>query len=341
LEIQIMNTMSRSLLGLVLTAASLPAFAQQTETRPYVSVMYDTVFADDDRNADSSRGGSIGFGAAINNHWGVEVGGFYDKAKSDGSAAGSTWKEYGGKVDGMFFFSRNPGFSPYTAIGVGGMENKNVTTNNSSFNVFVDAGLGFFKYFPIGSYDIAFRADARYRWVDAKDIPGAHSFGEPVVRVGLVFPFGKRSSAAAAAAGGGAAAAAAANAGKGGNAGDADQNRAFESVYFDFDRSDLNDGAKAKLDNTAGAINGLTQKYPALKVDLSGNTDWIGTEGYNQSLSERRADTVKQYLTRKGVAADRITTHAYGETKPVAPNDTAEGRALNRRVEVKTDAPKK
>lgn len=309
--------------------------------RPYASVMYDTPFSDSDRKAKTGLGGSLGFGAAINKYWGWEVGGFYDGAKGKGTPGASSWREYGGKVDGMFFFSRDPSFSPYTAIGVGGMENHRKATDNKSFNVFADAGLGFFKYFPIGSYDVAFRADARYRWVDAKGIPGNHVFGEPVVRVGLVFPFGKRAGAAGASNSAGASDSAGGN-GKADKGGDgADQNRAFENVYFEFDRSDLSDAEKAKLDNDASAINGLTQKYPALKVDLSGHTDWIGTEGYNQSLSERRADTVKQYLTRKGVAADRITTHAYGESKPVADNNTAEGRALNRRVEVKTDAPKK
>lgn len=335
-----MNTFIRAIAGLVLAAAVLPAYAEEIETRSYVSVMYDTVFADKDRHADTGNGVSVGAGKALSKHWGLEIGGFYDKAKADSTAAGSRWKEYGGKIDGMFFFSRDPRFAPYTAIGLGGMKNEREATNDSSTNFFADAGAGFFKYFPVGSYDIAFRADARYRWVNANKIPGGHSFGEPIVRVGLVFPFGKRASAASAAASTAGAAAAAAAAGKG-DVADDDQNRSFENVYFDFDHSDLTERAKATLDNTAGAINGLTQKYPDLKVDLSGHTDWIGTEGYNQSLSERRADTVKQYLTRKGVSADRITTHAYGETKPVATNETAEGRALNRRVEVKTDAPKK
>jgi len=300
--------------------------------------MYDTVFSDKDRKSETGTGYSFGVGKAINKYWGLEIGGFYDKAKPE--AGGNSWREYGGKIDGMFFYSRDPRFSPYVALGLGGMENDRQNTGNKSFDFFADAGAGFFKYFPItSSYDIGFRADARYRWVNAKDIPGSNKFGEPVVRIGLVFPFGKRASAAAGAAAAGAAAAG--NAGKGGSDDTADQNRAFENVYFDFDHSDLTDRAKATLDNAAGAINGLTQKYPALKVDLSGHTDWIGTEGYNQALSERRADAVKQYLSRKGVAADRITTHAYGESKPAATNETAEGRALNRRVEVKTDAPKK
>jgi len=331
-----MNTMSRMLAGLIMTAAVLPAFAQETEMRPYASVMYDTVFSDKDRASDNATGVSVGVGKALNKYWGLEIGGFYDKA--DKKTGGNSWREYGGKIDGMFFYSRNPRFSPYVALGLGGMENNRKTTGDTSFDAFADAGVGFFKYFPVAGYDLGFRADARYRWVDAKDIPGNHSFGEPVVRVGLVLPFGKRSSATIGSASA-AAAAAAANGNKGGDGSADGPTRSFESVYFDFDRSDLTDRAKVTLDNAAGAINGLTQKYPALKVDLSGNTDWIGTEGYNQALSERRADSVKQYLTRKGVAADRITTHAYGETKPVATNDTAEGRALNRRVEIKTDAP--
>jgi OmpA-OmpF porin, OOP family len=113
-------------------------------------------------------------------------------------------------------------------------------------------------------------------------------------------------------------------------------NRKFEDVHFEFDHSDLTTYAKAALDSTATTINGLTQKYPKLRVELSGHTDWIGTDAYNQGLSERRANTVKQYLVRKGVDGSRISTYAYGEGKPVATNETAEGRALNRRTEIRT-----
>jgi OOP family OmpA-OmpF porin len=342
-----MNKISRALIGLIMAAAALPAFSQETEMRPYGTVAYDTVFADDARKSETGTGYSFGVGKALNKYWGLEFGAFYDQFKKQ--LGGDDWREYGGKIDGLFFYSRNPRFSPYVALGVGGMENDRKTSGDKSFDVFGDAGIGFFKYFTVGSLDMGIRGDARYRWVNAKDIPGIGSFSEPVVKVGLVFPFGKRPSSKAAVGPGGSTAPdsgayGSAGAGKKGG-GDAegvldDQNRSFDSVHFEFDRSDLTDYAKAILDNAAGAINGLSQKYPSLKVDLSGHTDWIGTEGYNQALSERRADTVKKYLTRKGVDANRITTHAYGETKPVAPNDTTEGRALNRRVEVKTDAPK-
>ena len=71
------------------------------------------------------------------------------------------------------------------------------------------------------------------------------------------------------------------------------------------------------------------------RVDLEGHTDSIGTEQYNQGLSERRAASVKDYLTKRDVDAGRITTRGFGETKPIADNKTAEGRSKNRRVEIK------
>lgn len=113
-------------------------------------------------------------------------------------------------------------------------------------------------------------------------------------------------------------------------------NRVFENVYFAFDRSDLTDQAKAVLDAAANVINQLVNEHPRLTVQLDGHTDSIGSPGYNVGLSERRANSVKQYLVRKGVDARRIQTQAFGLTKPVASNDTEEGRALNRRVEIRT-----
>lgn len=73
------------------------------------------------------------------------------------------------------------------------------------------------------------------------------------------------------------------------------------------------------------------------KVTLSGYTDSIGTAAYNQKLSERRANSVKAYLVKKGVAANRITAQGFGKTKPIADNKTRQGRAKNRRVEIKVD----
>jgi OmpA-OmpF porin, OOP family len=113
-------------------------------------------------------------------------------------------------------------------------------------------------------------------------------------------------------------------------------NREFESVTFAFDRADLTDYARGILDAASKVIVDLSGSHAGLKVQIDGHTDAIGSPGYNVGLSERRANTVKQYLIRKGVDGKRIETRAFGLTKPVASNETEEGRAKNRRAEVRT-----
>jgi OOP family OmpA-OmpF porin len=108
-------------------------------------------------------------------------------------------------------------------------------------------------------------------------------------------------------------------------------------VNFDFDKSNIRQADKAELKKAIDFI----RKYPDAIVDLQGHTDSIGTEQYNQKLSERRAEAVRQYLIKEGaVDQARISTRGYGESRPIAPNRTKEGkdnpqgRAENRRVEI-------
>jgi len=92
----------------------------------------------------------------------------------------------------------------------------------------------------------------------------------------------------------------------------------------------------AILDQAVDALN----RYPDIKVELDGHTDSIGTEEYNQGLSERRAQIVADYLTSHGISADRITAvRGFGETQPIDTNSTKEGRARNRRTELKVENP--
>ncbi len=78
----------------------------------------------------------------------------------------------------------------------------------------------------------------------------------------------------------------------------------------------------------------LLQKHERVVVEVAGHTDSVGSDEYNMGLSDRRANSVKDYLTAKGVKASRLSAHGYGESRPVASNDTDEGRAENRRVEL-------
>ena len=101
-------------------------------------------------------------------------------------------------------------------------------------------------------------------------------------------------------------------------------------AFFDFNKAVLKPEGRAKLDDLADKIQTLNLET----VVAVGHTDSIGSERYNQRLSVRRAEAVKNYLVSKGVPADRIYTEGRGETQPVATNKTAEGRAQNRRVEI-------
>lgn len=107
----------------------------------------------------------------------------------------------------------------------------------------------------------------------------------------------------------------------------------IEGAEFEFDSAKLRNPEIQKLNEVVS----FAEKYQDAQLESEGHTDSIGTEAYNQKLSVRRAETVKAYLVRKGVAADRIVTVGFGETKPIADNKTREGRELNRRVEVCTE----
>lgn len=105
----------------------------------------------------------------------------------------------------------------------------------------------------------------------------------------------------------------------------------FESdVLFPLNSSYLTDRAKGELDNLAEVL----EKDGVKNLIVKGHTDATGTEDYNQWLSERRAESVKNYLVTKGFSKAGITTEGYGQSQPVAPNNTTEGRQKNRRVEI-------
>ena len=79
----------------------------------------------------------------------------------------------------------------------------------------------------------------------------------------------------------------------------------------------------------------LLQKNPTIKIEIAGHTDNKGDKKYNQTLSQKRAETVVNYIVKKGIAITRLTAKGYGDTTPIAPNDTEENKAKNRRTEFK------
>ena len=101
-------------------------------------------------------------------------------------------------------------------------------------------------------------------------------------------------------------------------------------VLFDFGSAALRRESEAPLRDLAANF----QKYPDEAIDVEGHTDNIGSATYNQTLSENRANSVKNFLVENGVPAARVTAIGFGETRPKASNDTPEGRQVNRRVEI-------
>lgn len=101
-------------------------------------------------------------------------------------------------------------------------------------------------------------------------------------------------------------------------------------TFFDFDKSTIKPEGRQILNQVAEQVSAIELET----LIATGHTDSTGPDAYNQKLSERRANSVKEYLVSRGVPADRIYTEGKGESEPVATNATREGRAQNRRVEI-------
>jgi OOP family OmpA-OmpF porin len=105
----------------------------------------------------------------------------------------------------------------------------------------------------------------------------------------------------------------------------------IKDLKFDYNNWDIKSKYHTGLDNAVHVF----EVNPTMKVEIRGHTDSIGSDAFNQTLSEKRAQAVKDYLVSKGVDPNRLTVKGMGEADPVATNDTPEGRAQNRRVEFK------
>lgn len=106
-------------------------------------------------------------------------------------------------------------------------------------------------------------------------------------------------------------------------------------VKFDFDKSRVREESYSDIKNLADFM----QQYPQTTTVVEGHTDSVGTDQYNQRLSERRAEAVRNVLVNEyGVQGNRVNSVGYGESRPVADNSTEEGRQINRRVEAEVEA---
>lgn len=109
----------------------------------------------------------------------------------------------------------------------------------------------------------------------------------------------------------------------------------FPSVNFDFDKSTLNETGKARAREVAALLQSNGYIQGQFRIVIEGHTDDVGSPAYNERLGLRRAESVKSALAAEGIAGSRMSTVTFGETQPLSNDKTPEGRALNRRVEVR------
>jgi OOP family OmpA-OmpF porin len=296
-----------------------------------------------DRQSDNGWGGGMGFGKMIDEHFNVELKGFYQNLHG-GTYGGSDMT--GGIAEAQYYIFRDK-FSPYTVLGLGGMN----TSHNfrSGAGLIGEAGAGF-------TYEVSdnflVRSDVRYRYnqnFNADLQPGTNEFHDMVVNVGFVIPLGEKPVAPVAAA----------------EPLPPPQPVEAGCATLDDDHDGVNNcvdkcpttlpGAKVSivgcwivdvkfandsavipteyfgnLDNTAKMI----KDHPGMAIEIQGHTSKTGGFKHNMKLSDRRAEAVKKYLV-DGTDVPGLTTRGYGWTQPIDSNDTEEGRANNRRVELK------
>lgn len=334
-------------------ALSGQAFAQDDEERAtYITILGNYALVDEDRdgaqdNIDDAVGAQLIIGQQRASGFGFEATLFADVIET-GSGNGTDFYRPGLGLDIIYGFGDRSAFTPFLLLGGGASYNDVSPDDADDYDWYGNAGLGFVTG-PLNRYDLKLRAEVRYLYDNFLDgfedykaglgleIP---LYGRPKtiekvvekVKVVEVKPEGF---------------------------GDADNDGiidsrdqcpntpegtrvdgtgcplgdvvALDGVTFETNSDRLRPDAKTILDDAARVL----ERYPEMIVEVAGHTDSIGSDAYNQQLSQKRAASVRRYLSDKGIDENRMTAVGYGESEPVDTNDTSEGRERNRRVELR------
>jgi OOP family OmpA-OmpF porin len=265
------------------------------DDRFYVNPFGTFTISDNDRNADNGWGGGLGIGRPIHPNLNLELRGSFEHLNGQSNGPGD-YRIWNAGADVLFFFRRE-GFQPFLLVGAGGIHD-NVHRNgndNDGWSFMANAGAGFL--IPFSDY-LAFRADGRYRFdTNSGNIENKDNFGDWVISAGLQIPLGEKIRAPAPT-----------------PVAPQPTVRTFElsaDTLFAFDKATLKPEGVAELDRFLRELSGASYSY----IVVTGFTDPFGTEAYNLQLSERRANTVMDYLVSRGVPADRIRAEGRGKTQ--------------------------
>jgi OmpA-OmpF porin, OOP family len=341
--------------GAVSALVTGPALADTTTTRlvspSYIGVLGGYTFADDDRGGedlDYATGIQLLYGNRFeDSKWGYEAGVIFDNYETDKSGSVDFYRSSIG-LDLTYSFGDRTAFTPFLIAGIAGAYNDALPDSKDDWSFLANAGVGFVTGPVTRRGQIRLRGEARYVYDSFED-----AYGEPRINLGIEIPLfeerevevamteevkivevptGLRDSD-----------------GDGviddkdqcpdtpagdrvdGNGCSLDKIIELKGVTFEFDKTRLRPDAVTILDWATAIL----KKYPDMQVEIAGHTDSIGSDTYNQRLSEGRAQAVKDYFVSQGVPDSQMSVRGYGESEPRDTNDTAEGRERNRRVELR------
>lgn len=346
--------MKKTLIAMcVLAASSAYAETIQPPTGWYVNFGLGSERSDTDRNLDDDGTAIFGGEYRFNDRFSTELAysvGTFDGDKEDGvTGPDAKVKRY--HLDGFYHFASNSNFKPYVVAGLGHADFKydNVGTNGETQ---VNAGIGA-RYWLNQHWSA--RLDGRaFKSLDNEDT-------DTIISLGISYAFGSAPAAPVAAAAVAAPVCDPATAGDddadgvnncadecpntpvgqrvdavGCKAKVADNETVTLNVEFDFDKATIRSSDDSQLSSFA---NVLKNHEEVSGIAVEGHTDSVGSDAYNQKLSEKRANAVKGRMVENGVAGDRLNAVGYGESQPIADNATAEGRQKNRRVQAVFQVP--
>jgi len=347
--------------------AAQAVMAQDYDDRWYLDGSAGFNFQDNSRQNYNAPFGMFGVGKPISPDWALELNFNGQDPRETDPDSGMHWRQYGVSLDALYHFREDGrSWNPYVRMGIGWQHNKegffvngnpHLEGTNSTNGLAAVFGVGLeAKY---GRYGLRTEVGARYDGdSDSVNSPNSSYFLDLLASVGVTVALGPEPIKAVEPAPMPAPAVTCADKDSDGDGVNDCNDKCPNSpagqtvgpdgcpvpvtidlrgVNFDFDKSKLRPDAVAILNEAIEVL----KKYPELKVEVAGHTDSVGTDAYNQKLSERRAKAVYDYLTSNGVDAGRlIGPHGYGETRPIAPNtnpdgsDNPAGRAQNRRTEL-------
>ncbi len=342
--------MNKLLIGLSLSALAGTALAQDYDSRWHLTPTINFTATDSNKNIESQFGTGIGIGKFINPNWTLDF--EIDHARFANDPRPGSLKQTGYGLMARYHFNEGESLRPFVSVGAGVLNHDGQVPAVSSDDWMLNFGIGLRKNM---TDRLNLVSEIKYR-LDTDNYTGrASSHDDFIFSLGLSIALGEaRTAAPSELIQPEVVTAKPALQTDGDDDNDGVPNsrdkcpntRAgavvdkdgcevqvvieLQGVHFDFDKSTLRPESIKILDAAVRTMG----EHGTLLVEVAGHTDSVGSESYNQDLSERRSKVVYNYLVNKGIDADRMTWKGYGENSPIATNETDDGRQRNRRTEL-------